>query len=250
MKKTIIYALIFCIPFFGISQVENETKSEDNSWNFSVTPYLWKTSLNGKVTVLNQEDIPVDLTFKDDIISNLKMAAMFHAEARKDRLSFMLDVFYAKLGEDSQLEGPINTHDTRVRLKQNLFEGGLGYTFARSGNFSLDALVGARFFDVNVNLEIDEVEVSKKDFNFLEPYIGVRFRNDWNKFSLGGRADIGGFGLGTEYSYKLNGYVGYQFTKLFGLTLGYQLYRPDYQEDNFVYNVGNQGFLLGFNFEF
>lgn len=247
MRKVILYVVIFCIPFVGFSQTEKETKVDDNSWEFNVAPYLWMTGLNGELTVLNQ-DVPVDLKFGDDILSNLKMAAMFHAEAKKNRLSIMLDVFYAKLGGDSQIEGPVNVHDIRVRLKQNMYEGGLGYTFARSGGFSLDALVGARFFDVNTNTEFDGVEVSSKDFNFLEPYVGMRFENNWTKWSVGGRFDIGGFGAGSEISYKYNVLVGYQFTDLFGLALGYQAYKPDYQEDLFRYNVGSEGLLLGFNF--
>lgn len=249
MKKRILIA-IFCIPLFGIAQTTKEKQVTDQSWNFSVTPYLWMTSLKGDMTVL-RNNIPVDAKFNDDIISNLKMAAMVHAEAKHNRLSIMLDAFYAKLGADGQLQDKIDTdHSVRLRIKQTIIEGGLGYSFAKVNGFTLDALAGVRYFNVNLETEFDGNEISERDFNFVEPYVGMRFQNVWNKWMLAGRIDAGGFGAGSEISYKYNALLAYQFTDLFGLSLGYQAYKPNYQDTLFKYNVGNEGFLLGFNFNF
>jgi hypothetical protein len=45
----------------------------------------------------------------------------------------MLDIFYAKLGRDEQIAGALgNIRDVRLRLKETMFEGGLGYTFAQT----------------------------------------------------------------------------------------------------------------------
>lgn len=250
MKKTLLYILVFCIPFFGYSQSESATKSNDKSWNFNITPYLWMSSLKGDITVLRQ-NIPVDLQFTDEIISNLKMVGMIHAEAKHNRLSIMLDATYASLDAKGQFKNTIiREHSVDLKLKETIIEGGLGYTFARIDNFSLDVLAGARYFDMNMDLEFDGNEILGKEFNFVEPYVGMRFQNDWGKWALGGRFDVGGFGAGSEISYKYNGLIAYQFTDLFGLTLGYQAYKPNYQEKLFKYNVGNEGFLLGFIFRF
>lgn len=250
MKKIVLFIVIFCLPFSGFSQTESTSTETNESWEFNVTPYLWMTGLSGEMTVLNK-DVPVDLNFKGDILSNLKMAAMVHAEAKKGRFSIMLDVFYAKLGADGTLKAEtITERNVRVRLKQNMFEGGIGYTFAKAGGFSLDALAGARFFDVNTNTELNDVALSSRDFNFIEPYVGMRFQNYWEKWAVGGRIDAGGFGVGSEISYKYNLFVGYQFSELFDLNLGYQSYKPNYVDDLFTYNIASEGFLLGFNFKF
>lgn len=251
MKKYLIIATLSCLPLAAYSQTETiELQPTDDSWKFTVTPYLWATSLNGKL-VIADNNIPVELNFADDLLSSLKMGAMFHAEARKNKLSFMLDAFYAKLGEDSEVTGPLaNTGDLRVRLKQTIIEGGLGYEFARTGSFSMEALAGGRFFDTNTNVKVNDVEIATTDFNFFDPYVGVRFVNEWNKVGISGRADIGGFGVGSEYSYKLNGILYYKFTETLISSIGYQLYRPDYEDGQFEYNIGNQGFLLGFTFGF
>jgi len=234
---------------FLSAQDNSETEtSTDTSWKFTVTPYLWMTNLKGDLTVINQ-NIPVDLSFSEDLLSNLKMAAMVHAEAKKNRLSFMIDVFYAKLGTDGQRTGILdNTKDVRLRLKETMFEGGLGYTFAQTGGFSIDALVGARYFNVNTNVQINEIVIADKDINFLDPYVGVRFKNECHKWVLSGRADIGGFEMGSDHSYKINGLISYKFSKSFVTSVGYQLYKPDYQKDGFSYNIANEGFLLGFTF--
>ena len=114
----------------------------------------------------------------------------------------------------------------------------------------MDALLGARFFNTTVNVDADNTEIANEKFNFLDPYVGVRFLTDWEKWALRGRADIGGFGLGSEYSYKLNGFVSYKFKETLVLSLGYQIYQPFYKEDLFEYKLANEGFLLGFTIEF
>ena len=249
MKKIIVYIILFCIPFVGIAQSTKEKQVTDQSWNFSVTPYLWMTSLKGDMTVL-RKDIPVDAKFNDDILSNLKMAAMLHAEAKHNRLSIMLDAFYAKLGADGQLQDKIDTdHSVRLRIKETIIEAGIGYSFVKVHGFTLDALAGVRFFNLKSETEFDENEISSRDFDFVDPYVGMRFQNVWNKWSIGARIDVAGFGTGSEISYKYNALAGYQFTDLFGLSLGYQAFKPDYQDTGFKYNIGNEGFLLGFIFK-
>lgn len=242
---------IGCMQFVSAQDsMETQSKNTDNSWKFTVTPYLWMTSIKGDLTVINQ-NIPVDLNFSEDVISNLKMAAMVHAEAKKNKLSFMLDIFYAKLGTDGQITGILNrTKNVKLRLKETMFEGGLGYTFAQTGGFSLDALVGLRYFNTNTNVKINDLEIANKDINFLDPYVGVRFLNEWNTWAIGGRADIGGFDIGSDYSYKINGLITYKFTNSFATSIGYQLYKPNYKKDKFEYNLANEGFLLGFTFGF
>lgn len=252
--KTFRFIALFLISI-GCAQLVSaqnspETEKTDDSWKFTVTPYVWMTGIKGDLTVADQE-VPVDLNFANDLLSNLKMAAMVHAEAKKNKLAIMLDIFYAKLGSDGHVTGPMNNiRNVRVRLKETMIEGGLGYTFAQTGGFSADALAGVRFFDTNTNVKIDDVEIASTDFNFFDPYIGMRFLNDWTKWALRGRADIGGFGLGSEFSYKINGLISYKFTESLVASIGYQIYQPDYQEDLFKYNLANQGFLLGFTFGF
>jgi len=247
MKKIVLFITIFCIPFFGIAQTTAEKKVPNNAWNFNVTPYLWMSSLKGDMTVL-RKDVPIDLQFTDEIISNLKMVGMIHAEAKHNRLSIMLDASYANLEAKGQLKNTIRDHSVGLKIKQTVVEGGLGYSFVKVSDFTMDALAGARYFNMNSETKFNGNEISNRDFNFVEPYVGMRFKNDWGKWAVGARIDVGGFGVGSEISYKYNALVAYKFTDLFGLTIGYQSYKPNYQDTLFKYNIGNEGFLLGFIF--
>jgi len=107
-----------------------------------------------------------------------------------------------------------------------------------------------RKFDLNIDVERDGNNLSNDDLNFLDPFVGLRLANFWNKFGLGGRFDMGGFGVGSDFSYKYNAFAAYQFSKLFVLELGYQGYKPDYSDDNIGYNVASAGFFIGGSFRF
>ena len=96
---------IECTQFVSAQDsLEAATKKADDSWKYTVTPYIWLSSIEGNLTVADQ-DIPVDLNFAKDLLSKLKMGAIVHAEAKKNKLSLMLDIFYAKLGKDENVAG-------------------------------------------------------------------------------------------------------------------------------------------------
>ena len=252
MKKlSICLIMLFtvCSTQFISAQenAESEINKINDGWQFAISPYLWMSNIKGDLIVVNQ-NVPVDVSFSD-VLSNLKMAGMLHAEAKKNKLTFMIDAFYAKLGVDKERTGFFNnTQKVKLRLKEILFEGGLGYTFAQTGGFSMDALVGLRYFNVNTNLKFNDQVITDTDINFLDPYVGVRLIHECNKWIISGRADIGGFDIGSDHSYKINGLVTYKFSKSFATSVGYQIYQPDYKEDNLEYNLANEGFLLGFTF--
>ena len=246
MKKLFIFLLLISIPFVGFSQSETTQDTQESSWEWNITPNLWMTGMSGDVSIMNQS-VPLDVSFKD-ILKNLKMAAMIHTEAKNGKWSIMLDVVYAKLGSSGTVQGLINESTITGTVKQTILELGTAYNFVSVENFTLDALFGVRYYDLNLDLDFETINTIKKGFNFTDPYIGVRFKNSWDKFGLGGRFDVGGFGIGSEISYKYNVYTEYKFSELFQLQFGYQGYTPEYEDNDFEYNVTSAGFILGFNF--
>ena len=81
--RCIVLFLVFmgCAQFVS-AQNSPETEKTDDSWKFTVTPYVWMTGIKGDLIVEGQ-DIPVNLNFANDLLSNIKMGAMLHAEAKK-----------------------------------------------------------------------------------------------------------------------------------------------------------------------
>jgi hypothetical protein len=232
MKKIFIYIVVLALPFVGFSQTEKS--NEAKKWEFNVTPYLWMTALDGDLTVLDQQK-DVNVSF-DDVLADLKLAAMLHAEAKNGNWSIMLDAFYAKLKETGTVKGGageiIAGDEIDATILQNIYELGLGYTFVKVNNFNMDVLFGGRYFSVDTKLEntTKDRTIGDVKIDFIDPYVGLRMANHWDKWAVGGRFDVGGFGVGSEISYKYNVMVGYKFSELFQLDLGYQSYRPDYIE--------------------
>lgn len=247
MKNQLTFLLLFCIPFLGFSQSETTQETQKSSWEWNVTPNLWMMGMTGDITVVEQT-VPLDVSFSD-LLKSLKMAAMIHTEAKHGKWSIMLDILYAKLESSGDAQGLINERSITGTVKQTVLELGASYSFAQVNNFTLDALLGGRYYDINVELDFENINTIKKGFNFIDPYVGLRFSNFWNKFGIGGRFDVGGFGVGSEISYKYNLFTEYEFSKLFQLQLGYQDYTPNYEDgNNLKYNVTSAGFVLGLNF--
>jgi hypothetical protein len=89
------------------------------------------------------------------------------------------------------------------------------------------------------------------DKDWLDPFIGVRAQ--WNlseKWYLAGQSDIGGFSVGSDLSWSVQGTVGYAFTPSVSLEAGYRYLDTDYSSGNFTYDVAQAGALIGLNIRF
>lgn len=251
MKKVLFITMLLCIPFFGFAQEEvkedNKVEPKDNkSWSFDVTPYLFMAGMKGDVEFLSQS-IPVDAEFSD-IVDNLSFGIMLHAEANKDKWSFMTDLIYIKLKTDGEL---LNENiKVEVEIEQLIAELGAGYTVFDLENFNIDAIAGFRYFDLNtvIKTEVLQTRILDQRYSFTDPYIGVRYKTQMNKWKNSARIDIGGFGIGSEFSWKFNVMFGYHISKLMSAHIGYQGYGVDYKKDSFNYDVFTGGPVLGLNF--
>jgi hypothetical protein len=71
-----------------------------NAWTFSVTPYGWLPFLQGHQTVKGRT-VSIDAN-PIEVLEHLDAAPwMSYVEARRGRLAFYNDIFYAKLGVDA-----------------------------------------------------------------------------------------------------------------------------------------------------
>lgn len=252
MKKLLIlYAICFSV-ISSYSQTDKQQEdsitTNDNSWEFNLTPYAYMAGLSGDI-IFETQSIPVDASFSD-LLNNLSFGAMFHGEATKNKWTLMTDLVYMKLKKDGEL---LNENvKIKAALEQLVFEIGAGYTFHQSENFTIDAIAGIRYFDLNSVITFVAINerILDKGFDFTDPYIGARYKTQLKKWKNSARIDIGGFGLGSEFSWKFNVVFGYEISKLVSLHLGYQGYSVDYKEDSFNYDIFTGGAVLGANFNF
>ncbi|MCZ6519887.1 MAG: hypothetical protein O6848_00145, partial [Bacteroidetes bacterium] len=141
--------------------------------------------------------------------------------------------------------------DTELEMKQLITELAGGYNLINSQDwFFIDGIAGWRYFGITNKLDIAGQNVLDKTINVNDPFIGVRFRAVSKKWVNSIRFDVGGFGIGSEVSWKANILIGYRFSELISTYLGVQGYGVDYEKDNFGMDLVLSGLITGLNFHF
>ena len=90
---------------------------------------------------------------------------------------------------------------------------------------------------------------------FYDPILIIRLTTDINnEWLFQFRGDLGGFGIGSDFTWQLQAYAGYRFTTLFQLSVGYRMLGIDYDkgedDEHFIFDMNEFGpvIRLGFNF--
>lgn len=267
-------------PSIPLADAKPVTPAQDE-WEFDLIPYFWMAGLKGDVT-LKGNDAKVDMSF-GDIWDGLKFGAQTHFEAKKGKWGIFLDATYMKLSTDIEGSrrrvGPggvieVDTLlDAEMSMEEWLIEFGGAYQIAKTpivqdknGMMYLDLLVGGRYWYLSTDVDVDliregNVNVVARSFSadgskqWIDPFIGLRTRIQLTKnLMLVLRGDVGGFSVGSKFSWNASGYLGYSVSEMISLWAGYRALGVDYHDGSgsskFVYDVIMQGPSLGISFRF
>ncbi len=233
-------------------------------WNFTVAPYMWAVSMDGKVTV-GDYSASSSMSFSD-IMKNLQVGGLMHMEARKGRFGFFADPIYLKMKQDMTLTAVSAggaqppTADITATIETWLVEFGVIYQAGKwrlddkdgARSASLDIYGGGRYWYMHNSLDTSGPTSPTSTVNFADPMIGLSFNADLTeRVVLNLRGDIGGFGVGSDFSWSAAALVGYRFTP--GITgfLGYRALYLDYKTAHSPrFNVTMQGPITGIQFAF
>jgi hypothetical protein len=248
MKIIFTLTLLFCTSLVSYSQDDSNAKDKSTSgWELDVAPYIWAAGLSADVSFLDQT-LPVKVEFKD-LLNNLRMGFLLHTEISKGKWFIMGDLVYLKVGKDGRIVAL--SLDTKIEIKQTVAELGVGYNLLNSQDWLfIDGFTGFRYFSIVNNIGVGAQNLLDKTINTTDPLVGIRFRTVTKKWVNSARVDVGGFGIGSEISWKANILIGYKFSNLFSLYMGFQGYGIDYEKDDFGLDLTSAGFLTGFNFHF
>jgi hypothetical protein len=256
-------------------------KPAQDKWEFEVIPYGIMPTLKGNVTIKGI-DGKVNMSF-GDIWSDLTFAGMMHIEAKKDRWGLFLDATYMNLKTSVEgtrsFSGPLGLRtadllvDADIGMEQWAVEFGGSYQLGKTpvgqdktSMMYLDLLAGGRYWylstDVDVGLILDANgnQVARNisqsgSKQWIDPFIGLRTRFQLTKdLMMVFRGDVGGFSVGSKFSWNVAGYIGYSVSEMVGLWAGYRALGVDYRDgsgyDKFVYDVVIQGPVIGVGFRF
>lgn len=219
-----------------------------DAWHFDLAPfYLWAASIDGDVGV-GPVDQKIDASF-GDIVDNLDMVVTAHFEARKGGFGMIFNLDYLNLGiEQSTPAGPAVNIDFKTTIAE--FDG--FYRIQRDVH-SFDFLAGVRYTKQDTELSLVRAPVGGLDESWWDPIIGARWQ--WGfapQWILSTRGDIGGFGVGTDFTWQFAAIVDWQPWKNISLLAGYRALDQEYEEgsgpDRYKWDGLMHGPVLGLNF--
>ena len=173
-------------------------------------------------------------------------------EARNSKVTLIADVFYMGLANEAQVEKTILnktiTKTGSLDLDEWVAEAAFGYRLSKE----FEVLLATRFYDINVNIIIDDTTTSNGE-NWFDGFIGARYMTDFaDNWFTSIRTDIG-LG-GSNFAWFGNAEMGYRFSKHFALSFNYRILVVDYEAGSginyFKYDTFNHGFGLAAIFSF
>ena len=135
-----------------------------------------------------------------------------------------------------------------------VFAGGLTDCSPCPGRWCLDAFVGLRYWDVH--LEDDAIfgagaaVAFRRGDDWLDPIVGLHLDVELRRWFFVAEADIGGFGLGSDFSWSALGAAGFRFAPWFGVMVGWKALSADYDDDGFVFDATLHGPFASLVFTF
>ena len=219
----------------------------ESGWTYSFAPYFWAAGLSGDTASFGLPEAHVDASFSD-IFDHLDFAAMAIGEARNGPYSIFGDVIYTKIS--GQTGTPRGVLAADVELSSETFAGllGIGYAIFEDNSARLDIVGGLRVWYAESELSfsggiLDGVSRSD-DATWVDGLAGFR-----GTYSITPELYLTGWGLvgagGAELDWDVAAAVGYRFSDTISAVAGYRALGVDYSNDGFVFDVVQQGPILG-----
>jgi hypothetical protein len=263
--------------------VPEEQVTAPSVWTYRVTPYGWLTSLKGTQTVRGRS-VKVDASFIDIVEKSDSLVALMGAfEARNGPLALYNDLVWTKIGVEGSnvrsrslapgVTGTLGT-STSLDFQMAIVEVGAAYEVVQSGPLAVDVLGGARYWYQEADLSLETartVDVGDLEFvggravarsgsvDWLDPVVGARVRYavaPGHELFL--RGDIGGFGVGSDFSWQAIGGYGFEFATYHGIAfsgiIGYRALYVDYSQGEgqrrYEFDAVQHGPILGISARF
>jgi hypothetical protein len=240
MKK-LLFALL--LSLFATSSTA--LAEDDGFWEFGLAPfYLWAIDIDGDLGLAGRT-ASAQVGF-GDVWDNLEgvITARFYG-LYKRKIGFLVDFNYLDLGKETDKAQT----NLAVSFDSKILNV-VGTYRLLDGEHMVDAVAGIRYIWLEAGVDFNDLGVGLEgDNDWLDPIVGGRYIYDFSdRWSLNLYGDIGGFGVGSDISWQLAGFLYYQPWKYVALVGGYRALYSDYQSDGelaFSYDATTHGPLIG-----
>ncbi len=255
--------------------------TEASAWTYQALAFLWVPGVKGKAGrggAIGKSDVSVS-DMADVLKNTLERALLTHVEARTDGWGLFGEIIALKLEDDAsttKVAGPVKLPngrvvapkrsieiDTEAVLKMTLAEVGVSINIADAllrdagSNVRLEALIGARYYDLELDIELNDQRITGDGEDWLDGFVGARariqFDEEWNATL---RADIGGFDIGTSShrTWRAAALVRYQPWESVGIFAGWNHIDIDWDRgsgaNKAVFDIRMSGPILGVTYDF
>jgi hypothetical protein len=255
-------------------------------WTFSAMAYAWLPSINGSSTIKGRT-ADIDASFGDLVerkIPKELFGLMGAFEARYGRFGVMTDLVYMKLGASGSAARARSVHplvggtlaaSMSAQFEMFIAETSLAYELMRSQSggpgmeTAIDLYGGGRLWwqraeanlALTAGMNVGDLTVSggrafarSGDMTWIDPLIGLRLRHRFSpQADMVLRGDVGGFGVGSRFSWQVMGYVNWEFARTqsfaWSAMVGYRALYVDYARGSgntlYEYDMLTHGPIMG-----
>jgi len=227
----------------GTSQAASVPQAQQNpSWYFSLRPYFFLSGLSGAVTA-GPLTFPINSSF-GDLIENVRIGGFLAFTAEKGQWGMYADFQYISLTGNSP--GLI---DAEFGLDNLIAEADVSFRPANAP--TLKFMAGLRLYSVEQSLSIRGNPQPNVSATVVDPILAAhgvwQLGERWD-FEL--RGDIGGFGVGSEFTYQLLALAHWNISPSINVPFGYRILSYQIKTGDIWMDTRMSGLVLGLDFRF
>jgi hypothetical protein len=189
-------------------------------WDWSVTPYLWASGIEGDAGV---GPIQADLSVSfGDIVDVLSGAALLHVEAKTETQGYFGDLVYLSTKTDPEAASAGGNAETQ--LDTTIVE--LGY-LRQTSRIGLE--FGIRYWDFDLEINPTTLPTLQGESDWVDGFVGIRTVRELNdKWNFTTRANVGAGG--TDFTYGIGLVFGRELESGSQFVAGLKLLDIDYDD--------------------
>lgn len=215
-----------------LSSVLAGTAAAQERWKATLEPYVWVPALEGEGSAEGSPEVDFEIDYPGELDAALPVALTLESPGGS---VWTLDVLYARWRDDDGA--------TRTETSVGLLEAGRLWPLGNT--WSLAA--GLRGIELDLDVETLGLERSARAA-WIDPWIGGRAELPLSpSWSLTGRGDLGGFGLGSDLTWQAAAFLAWSAPS-WRLEFGYRALAVDFDDDDLDTSLLAHGPELGLAF--
>ena len=263
VPAVVALSLLLCLPALGQERADLSNQdmtttdpgpqktggTDDDSWHFTIAPYLWFPGIHGTVGALGH-DASIHVS-GSDVLSYFNFGLMGAFQARKNRFVLPIDFMWVRLRDEKGIpENDLSQTSIKAHLTETFFTPKFGYRIVDTERWKIDALAGIRYWYLGQNFTFEPSGVGRSaSANWVDGLGGAKIELDLSpKAAIWVLGDAGGGSANLDY--QVAGLFGFKVKRNIALLFGWRYLDVDYRGNHqFIYDTAQSGPVLGATFE-